>query len=132
MKIKILEVLGYPDDYDYNETIFHKEDCTDWEEVSEDELDALYLWVKEENSKSYDKKIVIIKEISLDYKKTIALYLQKAKDIREELAAKEQKKKEAEAKRLFAAQKSELRKREKTKEKKLEKLEKLKKELGVE
>jgi hypothetical protein len=91
MKIRIIELIGNEvTDYDdYSRTIYTLEDITDWEDVNEEELEALTLYVKEHQQ--YDRKTVLVTEKMLDYKATIATYLEKAKKVREKHLEQEKK-----------------------------------------
>ncbi len=133
MKVRVLEMVGseYCDGYDDYRMIYNLGDITSWEEVNHEELEALYLWAREENRNCYDKKLIVLTEKQLDYKKTIAEYLEKAKKIREEITEREKKKKDKEESKKKRALESAVRKAEKEKEKKLKLYETLKEELGV-
>lgn len=133
MKVRILEIIGTDyNDYDYTNTIYSLDNITDWEDVTEEEYEALALWVEDENSKGYyGRKTFLISEKMLNYKLTIASYLEKAKEKKEKLLQQEAKKKEAAIKRANKQAKDKEARAIRDREKKLAKLKKLQEELGV-
>lgn len=131
MKIRIVELFGneYNDDC-YSNLIYSFHDMTDWFDATEEEVEALKLWIIEENKKDIHTKIVLISEKIINYKKTIDQYLEKARNIKEEMLEAQWKAAEKEAKRIERYKKSEEKRKEKQKEKKLKLLEKLKEEFN--
>jgi hypothetical protein len=129
VRVRVIEMVGSEycgDDY---RTFYHRDDITDWEEVTEEELDALKIWATEENYYSRSSKIIIVSEKQIDYKKTIATYIEKAKKIKAEMLEREKKKKDKEERVKQRKLESQLMKAEKEKEKKMKIYLELKKEL---
>lgn len=133
MKIKIVEVIGneYPSlSYDDYSVLYHLKDTMEWEDVNEEELDALTVWVKEYNKTNYPNKVVLITEKALDYRKTIKDYLEKAVKVKEEVEEREKIRLKKEAERIAKNKEAEEKRRLKKLEKKRKLLDELKIELG--
>lgn len=114
-KIKLFKV--YPT-YDYNsiESYLHQTDLSDWEEVTEEELDILKTFIGYNYLKDKDLFMVVWEEVKSsvvhDYVKDISAYInkikketqerdQKLKAEREERKKKEEQKKIEQAKKLL-------------------------------
>lgn len=123
MKVKIVELFvsefTYDGDcYDYiTKFLYNAMDCSDWEEVDDEELEILRNWVGKENNKHSQKKYMLAIESNLSAMQTVKEVL----EAQAKLKAKQ--KKDAEKHLAEAAAKS--------KAKKQKQLERLKKELGV-
>ncbi len=126
-KVCVLEMTSYCDSCGC-ESMCNTRDGTEWEEVTQEELQALENYAKSSLA-SYSrtgKYLVVVKQVQReDWERSVADYLEKAK---EQLAKDEEK-----FMRKLQAQKEKERKdEEKKKAKDLQKLEELKKKYGME
>jgi hypothetical protein len=130
-RVKVIELTGYPNDYDgeyYGPTIYSLVNFTEWEEVTKEEYAALTCWAN--NYRSYHtSRIMIIEEKKKEeIVKSISEYLEVAKkekkkqeEVNRKYAEAEKKRKEREEKRKLT-----LKSKKEAKEKAL--FEKLKKQ----
>lgn len=132
MKVKILELIGteWTDFEGYENMVYHVHDTSDWDDVNEEELAALTLWVNEHNKSHYPNKVVLVTEKMLDYKKTVKDYLSKAAEVKNKLVEREKKRLEAEAKRIAKQEKARETRKLKNLERKRKLLQQLQLELG--
>lgn len=130
MKIKVIEVVGH-EYYDDNYSFFYdKQYISDWEDVSEEELNALNIWAADYNKAVYPRKVIVISEKMMDYHKTIKDYLIEANKLKKKMEKKELERQEKEARRIATKEKNKEARKIKEQEKKRKLLEELKKELG--
>lgn len=90
MKIKIVSHYqqGYVCDHDPNWVM---RDCTDWDEVTDDEYKVLVKWVEKKNREQYDLQYIIYRQEDVNVKARIKDYFDMM--AAEELAAEEKRKK---------------------------------------
>lgn len=104
MKIKMLEMYVANCDCDdsySSSSFYYPHDCTDWDEVTEEDLNYLKKWVQNQNNnirRCYQSdpytKYIIITESQVSAKQIVKDYLEKAKKEIQEKEEKERKKKE--------------------------------------
>lgn len=104
MKIKIVSYYqqGYVSDHDPNWVM---RDCTDWDEVTDDEYKVLVKWVAKKNREQFEPQYIIYRQEDVSATARIKDYFDMM--AAEELAAEEKRKKrEAKARaRALAAKK---------------------------
>ncbi len=108
-KIKIIELQGHSYIEEHGLPLYHVWGFTEWEEVSEEDYQALQQWVyaHNQNYDSYDKKFMMVEEKRLDIPATVQEYVEKARVVKAKdderkakMNAKIQKREEARFKRL--------------------------------
>lgn len=100
VRVKILEVIEHEcqyDEYNYCGSIYTSGDMTDWECVTEQELDILKKWSND--NRNSGAKFVIISEYNISPKKTVSDYIRKIEEKNAIKAEKEKKKLEKEEKK---------------------------------
>lgn len=115
-RVKILEIFEhtYHND-DYGDHYYSLGDTTEWDDVTDEQLENLKKWAHDKNSQyNIKSKIVVVTEKEVDIPKTIKEFLAKIERDVKEQQEKEQKQKEAVTKRLKT-----LESKKKEKEKKL-------------
>lgn len=116
-KVKVVELVGHSADcYECGTSWYTPENVSDWDEVSEEDLQSLRIWINEQNATTFrtNCRLVLVVEKSIDIPTTVMEYVERAK---REIERAKEKKKKAEENRL--KKEETLRKKKEDQEKKL-------------
>ncbi len=107
-KIKIIELTGYEEydeDYCHGPTIYSLAAITDWDEVSDEDFEAIRFWANAQNRNKYGGgKVVLLEEKKPNYPKIVSEYIEKARDEKKKQAELELRQAEKTRKRELAAE----------------------------